>query len=29
MEGIPLEKYADDHPELATALDKWGTETPR
>ncbi|WP_137287326.1 type III ribulose-bisphosphate carboxylase [Halorussus salinisoli] len=29
MEGVPLEEYADDHPELATALDKWGTDTPR
>ncbi|SHK79223.1 type III ribulose-bisphosphate carboxylase [Haladaptatus paucihalophilus] len=26
---IPLEAYAEDHPELKVALDKWGTETPR
>jgi ribulose-bisphosphate carboxylase large chain len=29
VEGIPLETYAEDHPELKVALDKWGTETPR
>jgi len=29
MAGVPLEEYAEDHPELATALDKWGTDTPR
>ncbi|RBI63720.1 type III ribulose-bisphosphate carboxylase [halophilic archaeon] len=29
MEGVPLTEYADDNPELATALDKWGTDTPR
>jgi ribulose-bisphosphate carboxylase large chain len=28
-EGVPIEEYAEDHPELATALEKWGTETPR
>ncbi|WP_458186069.1 type III ribulose-bisphosphate carboxylase [Haladaptatus sp. NG-WS-4] len=27
--GTPIEEYAEDHPELQTALDKWGTETPR
>ncbi len=27
--GIPLETYAEDHPELKVALEKWGTETPR
>ncbi|WP_076430189.1 type III ribulose-bisphosphate carboxylase [Haladaptatus litoreus] len=27
--GTPIEEYAEDHPELKTALDKWGTETPR
>ncbi len=27
--GIPLEDRAEEHPELATALEKWGTETPR
>ncbi|WP_458206901.1 type III ribulose-bisphosphate carboxylase [Haladaptatus sp. NG-SE-30] len=29
VEGTPIEEYAEDHPELKTALDKWGTETPR
>ncbi|MFC4245888.1 type III ribulose-bisphosphate carboxylase [Natribaculum luteum] len=29
MAGVPLEEYADDHDELATALEKWGAETPR
>ncbi|WP_440990168.1 type III ribulose-bisphosphate carboxylase [Haloarchaeobius baliensis] len=30
MQGVPLADYAaDGHPELATALDKWGAETPR
>ncbi len=29
MAGDDLEAYADDHPELATALEKWGAETPR
>ncbi|HID91364.1 TPA: ribulose 1,5-bisphosphate carboxylase [Candidatus Bathyarchaeota archaeon] len=24
MKGIPLERYAEDHPELRRALDKWG-----
>ncbi|WP_158056579.1 type III ribulose-bisphosphate carboxylase [Halorussus halophilus] len=28
-EGIDIHEYAADHPELQTALDKWGTETPR
>jgi ribulose-bisphosphate carboxylase large chain len=28
-EGVPIEEYAESHPELATALEKWGTETPR
>ncbi|EJN60202.1 type III ribulose-bisphosphate carboxylase [Halogranum rubrum] len=28
-EGVPIGEYAEDHPELATALEKWGTETPR
>lgn len=28
-EGIDIQEYAADHPELKTALDKWGTETPR
>lgn len=23
-EGVPIEEYAADHPELATALEKWG-----
>ncbi|WP_049971586.1 type III ribulose-bisphosphate carboxylase [Haladaptatus cibarius] len=27
--GTPIEEYAEDRPELKTALDKWGTETPR
>jgi len=27
--GEPLENAAEDTPELATAIDKWGTETPR
>ncbi len=27
--GIGLETYAEDHPELGVAIDKWGTETPR
>jgi ribulose-bisphosphate carboxylase large chain len=27
--GVDLEAYAADHPELATATEKWGTETPR
>jgi ribulose-bisphosphate carboxylase large chain len=26
---VPLEEYAEDHPELAAALDEWGAETPR
>ena len=26
---VSLEEYATDHPELATAIEKWGTETPR
>ncbi|SIR88491.1 type III ribulose-bisphosphate carboxylase [Natronorubrum thiooxidans] len=29
LEGVALEAYADDHDELATALEKWGAETPR
>ena len=29
LAGTDLETYAEDHPELATAIDKWGTETPR
>ena len=29
VEGRDLEEYANSHPELATAVDKWGTETPR
>ena len=29
MADVPLTEYAEDHPELATALDKWGAETPR
>ena len=29
MADVPLAEYAEDHPELATALDKWGAETPR
>ncbi|WP_327052141.1 type III ribulose-bisphosphate carboxylase [Halomicrococcus gelatinilyticus] len=29
MDGVPVEEYAEDHSELATALEKWGTETPR
>lgn len=29
MEGVDLETYSRDHPELATTLEKWGTETPR
>jgi len=24
-----LDGYARSHPELPTAIDKWGTETPR
>jgi ribulose-bisphosphate carboxylase large chain len=27
--GVPLGEYATDHPELAAAVDQWGTETPR
>jgi ribulose-bisphosphate carboxylase large chain len=27
--GVPLDEYASDHPELAVAMGKWGTETPR
>ncbi|WP_142860015.1 type III ribulose-bisphosphate carboxylase [Salinigranum halophilum] len=27
--GVPLDEYASDHPELAVAMEKWGTETPR
>lgn len=27
--GVSLEEYATDHPELAVAVEKWGTETPR
>jgi ribulose-bisphosphate carboxylase large chain len=29
VDGEPLEARAEDAPELATALEKWGTETPR
>jgi ribulose-bisphosphate carboxylase large chain len=29
MAGESLEEYATEHPELATALEKWGSETPR
>ncbi len=29
MAGDSLEADADDHAELATALEKWGAETPR
>ena len=29
MAGTPLEASADDHPELAAALDTWGTDAPR
>ncbi|ELY94236.1 ribulose bisophosphate carboxylase [Natrialba hulunbeirensis JCM 10989] len=29
LEGVPLEEYAQDHAELRTALQKWGSETPR
>ncbi len=29
MAGTALEDYTEDHPELATALEKWGSETPR
>ena len=29
LEGVSLESAADDHDELATALEKWGAETPR
>jgi ribulose-bisphosphate carboxylase large chain len=29
MAGESLANYAADHPELATALEKWGAETPR
>ena len=29
MAGRSLSEHAHDHPELATALEKWGAETPR
>jgi ribulose-bisphosphate carboxylase large chain len=29
MQGVSLAEYAEEHAELATALDKWGAETPR
>ncbi|ELZ02007.1 type III ribulose-bisphosphate carboxylase [Natrialba asiatica] len=29
LDGVPLDEYAQEHAELATALDKWGAETPR
>jgi ribulose-bisphosphate carboxylase large chain len=29
MAGTPLEARAEDHPDLAGALDTWGTEAPR
>ena len=28
-DGVDAEAYAEDHPELATALEKWGTGSPR
>jgi ribulose-bisphosphate carboxylase large chain len=27
--GVDLDEYATDHPELAAAVELWGTETPR
>ena len=27
--GVSIEEYAADHPELAAALDAWGTDAPR
>jgi ribulose-bisphosphate carboxylase large chain len=27
--GVSLDEYAADYPELAAAIDLWGTETPR
>jgi ribulose-bisphosphate carboxylase large chain len=27
--GVPLDEHARDHPELADAVELWGTETPR
>ncbi|MFD1643014.1 type III ribulose-bisphosphate carboxylase [Halohasta litorea] len=27
--GVDLDEYAAEHPELETAIGKWGTETPR
>jgi ribulose-bisphosphate carboxylase large chain len=29
VDGIDFEEYAAEHPELAAAIDLWGTETPR
>ncbi len=29
LDGLPLERAAENLPELAAALDTWGTETPR
>jgi ribulose-bisphosphate carboxylase large chain len=29
MDGVELEEYAENNPELAAALDQWGTDTPR
>ncbi|MFB6155544.1 MAG: type III ribulose-bisphosphate carboxylase [Haloferacaceae archaeon] len=29
LDGVPLEEAAEAHPELAAALDTWGTESPR
>lgn len=29
MAGVSLETSAEDHPELARALEKWGSQTPR
>ncbi|WP_423751446.1 type III ribulose-bisphosphate carboxylase [Salinirarus marinus] len=29
VDDVPLDEYADSHPELAAALDTWGSETPR
>jgi ribulose-bisphosphate carboxylase large chain len=29
LDDVPIEDAADEHPELAAALDTWGSETPR
>jgi ribulose-bisphosphate carboxylase large chain len=29
LAGVSLDEYAADHDELRTAIDQWGTETPR